>query len=105
MRSSLVCKGRGPIQSVYAFAALKLRRTRFALRALRGCATRSPKGGVGDQPGFSVDLVPSHSEYAATSPSTLSLRSSYAGHALPFGLCAAAPRVARRAKRGGPAWI
>ena len=32
-------------QSVYAFAALKLRRTpRFALQAPRGCATRSPKG-------------------------------------------------------------
>src|SRR5436305_12998328 len=27
--------------------------------------------------------------------------SGYAGHALPFGLGAAAPRVARRAKRGG----
>ena len=32
-------------QSVFAFASLKLRRTpRFALRAPRGCATRSPKG-------------------------------------------------------------
>jgi hypothetical protein len=32
-------------QSVYAFAALKLRRTpRFALRPPHGCATRSPKG-------------------------------------------------------------
>ena len=38
----------------------------------------------------------------ASSPSTLSLRSSYAGHhALPFGPGVAAPRVARRAKRGG----
>ena len=40
---------------------------------------------------------------ASSSPSTLSLRSSYAGHhASPFGLRVAAPRVARRAKRGGP---
>ena len=32
-------------QSVFAFAALKLRRTpRFVLQAPRGCATRSPKG-------------------------------------------------------------
>jgi hypothetical protein len=31
-------------KSVFAFAALKLRRTRFALRTQRGCATRSPKG-------------------------------------------------------------
>jgi hypothetical protein len=31
--------------SVFAFAALQLRRTpRFALRSPRGCATRSPKG-------------------------------------------------------------
>jgi hypothetical protein len=37
-----------------------------------------------------------------SSPSSLSLRSSYAGHAAPFGLSVAAPRVARRAKRGGP---
>ena len=36
------------------------------------------------------------------SPSSLSLRSSYAGHASPFGPGVAAPRVARRAKRGGP---
>src|SRR6266852_6369944 len=27
--------------------------------------------------------------------------SGYAGHASPFGFCVAAPRVARRAKRGG----
>ena len=39
---------------------------------------------------------------ASSSPSTLSLRSSYAGHASPPGLRVAAPRVARRAKRGGP---
>src|SRR5258708_5733592 len=31
-------------QSVYAFASLKLRRTRFALRPPRGCATRIPQG-------------------------------------------------------------
>jgi hypothetical protein len=31
-------------QSVFAFAALKLRRTRFAFCFSRGCATRSPKG-------------------------------------------------------------
>ena len=31
-------------RSVFALAALKLRRTRFALRASRGCATRSPQG-------------------------------------------------------------
>ena len=36
---------RSSFQSVFAFASLKLRRTpRFALRAPRGCATRSPKG-------------------------------------------------------------
>src|SRR5437588_10579898 len=34
-----------PRQSVFAFAARKLRRTpRFTLLASRGCATRSPKG-------------------------------------------------------------
>ena len=34
-----------PLQSVFAFASLKLRRTpRFALQAPCGCATRSPKG-------------------------------------------------------------
>src|SRR5580704_4596825 len=33
-----------PLQSVFAFALLKLRRTRFALWSSRGCATRSPKG-------------------------------------------------------------
>src|SRR5215831_18852662 len=32
------------LQSVFAFALLKLRRTRFALSAPRGCATRSPSG-------------------------------------------------------------
>jgi hypothetical protein len=33
------------LQSVFAFASLKLRRTpRFVLQAPRGCATRSPKG-------------------------------------------------------------
>src|SRR5438445_13460756 len=37
-----------------------------------------------------------------SSPSSLSLRSSYAGHASPFVLRVAAPRLARRAKRGGP---
>ena len=36
---------RMPHQSVFAFAALKLRRTpRFHLPGLRGCATRSPSG-------------------------------------------------------------
>src|SRR5581483_10764854 len=34
------------------------------------------------------------------SPSSLPLRSSYAGHASPYGPRMAAPRVARRAKRG-----
>jgi hypothetical protein len=34
-----------PLQSVFAFASLKLRRTpRFVLQAPCGCATRSPKG-------------------------------------------------------------
>ena len=33
-----------PHQSVFAFAALKLRRTRSDLRSSRGCATRSPSG-------------------------------------------------------------
>jgi hypothetical protein len=31
-------------QSAFAFASLKLRRTRFDLTVLRGCATRSPSG-------------------------------------------------------------
>src|SRR5205823_1037139 len=34
----------GLVQSVYAFALLKLRRTRFAPPVPRGCATRSPSG-------------------------------------------------------------
>jgi hypothetical protein len=38
-----------------------------------------------------------------SSPSSLPLRSSYAGHASPFGLGVAAPRVARRAKVACPA--
>jgi hypothetical protein len=55
---------------------------------LRGRATRSPF----------VEIVS-----ASSSPSSLSLRSSYAGHhASPFRPRVAAPRVARRAKRGGP---
>src|SRR5580704_5256939 len=33
-----------PLQSVFAFASLKLHRTRFALRSPHGCATRNPKG-------------------------------------------------------------
>jgi hypothetical protein len=40
-------------------------------------------------------------EARGVSPSSLPLRSSYAGHASPFGSGVAAPRVARRAKRGG----
>src|SRR5438445_13813696 len=37
-----------PLQSVFAFASLKLRRTpRFALQAPCGCVTRGPKGGDG----------------------------------------------------------
>jgi hypothetical protein len=34
----------GWLQSVFALASLKLRRTRDTLRSPRGCATRSPKG-------------------------------------------------------------
>ena len=35
----------GPwLQSVFALAPLKLRRTRYTLRSPRGCATRSPQG-------------------------------------------------------------
>ena len=42
---SIFWLGEGPAQSVFAFAALKLRRTpRFVLQAPRGRATRSPKG-------------------------------------------------------------
>ena len=42
-------------------------------------------------------------EIRSVSPSSFPFRSSYAGHrASPFGLRVAAPREARRAKRGGP---
>ena len=55
---------------------------------LRGRATRSPF----------VEIAS-----ASSRPSSLSLRSSYAGHhASPFRSRVAVPRVARRAKRGGP---
>ena len=55
---------------------------------LRGRATRSPF----------VEIAS-----ASSRPSSLSLRSSYAGHhASPFRPRVAVPRVARRAKRGGP---
>jgi hypothetical protein len=39
-----VTHGQCRLQSVFAFASLKLRRTRFVPSVLRGCATRSPKG-------------------------------------------------------------
>src|SRR6266478_3944164 len=59
---------------------------------------------------LSLDGLPSRSSPAeqpafagGISPSSLSLCSSYAGHhASPFWLRLTAPRVARRAKRGGP---
>src|SRR6202023_4269745 len=58
----------------------RLRPPRFALRASSGCATRSPKW----------------------YPQPVFAQVGYAGHhASPFGHLVAAPREARRAKRGG----
>ena len=49
-----------------------------------------------------VRSAPAYARWAsATSPSSLSFHSSFAGHAPACSLRVAAPRVARRAKRGG----
>src|ERR1700727_1953218 len=65
----------------------RARRARFALRLLCGCGTRRPKAGMIEDVGWRLEPV-----FA---------QGGYAGHASPFGSCVAAPRVARRAKRGG----